>query len=58
VPPSALSEREPGPTAKPVATTAIDDSVNEVRSAALGARRAFEARCLPAWLVGDDTSGG
>src|SRR4051812_9528492 len=56
-PPSALREREPLPTANPVATTAIVDSVSEVLSAALGARRALEARCLPACGSDDDTCG-
>ena len=57
-PPSALSESAPLPTAKPVATTAIDESVSEVLSAALGARRALEARCFGACGCDDDTSMG
>ena len=57
-PPSALSEIEPLPTANPVATTAIDDSVSVVLSAARGARRAFEARCFGAWDGYDDTTWG
>ncbi len=57
-PSSALSDSAPLPTAKPVATTAIDDSVSEVLSAARGARRALEARCLPACGCGDDTFRG
>src|SRR5262249_44301239 len=51
------SESEPAPTAKPVAITAIDDSVSEVLSAALGARRAEGARCLGTCFMYDEDTG-
>ena len=57
-PVSALRESAPLPTAKPVATTAIDESVSEVLSAALGARRALEARCFGACGRDDKTNKG